>query len=135
MIINLLLNLFTLVSLITSCYTETTLSAMAPLDNETTTNKINIPTTSLTKDQEITSMHEVGETLSNTPLVSGQDGSTINSTVGLGVIKSILDFNITKKDDTSSLMLTAMAAHDQAISDSTTTTNEENTVFITRMTP
>lgn len=133
----LILPLFTLVSLITSSYTETTLSAMAQLDDKATTNDvvINILTTRSTKDQEIKTMHEVGETSSNTPLISGQDDSTFNSTVGSGVIESKLDFYITKEVDTSSQMLTALTAHDQAMSNSTSITNEGNTVFVTRMTP
>ncbi|XP_052680565.1 uncharacterized protein LOC128161329 [Crassostrea angulata] len=107
-----------LVSLITS-----SLTAMEPLDNKAATNDIDISTTRTTKDQEITAMHETGET-SNTPLT--RHGSTFHSTAVSGATKTISEFKITKENNTSSQILTSMKAHDQAIIDSTHITDEED---------
>eukprot|EP00105_Crassostrea_gigas_P013984 XP_011430496.1 PREDICTED: uncharacterized threonine-rich GPI-anchored glycoprotein PJ4664.02 [Crassostrea gigas] len=107
-----------LVSLITS-----SLTAMEPIDNKAATNDIDISTTRTTKYQEITAMHETGET-SNTPLT--RHGSTFHSTAVSGATKTISEFKITKENNTSSQILTSMKAHDQAIIDSTHITDEED---------
>uniref|UniRef100_A0A8W8LK06 Uncharacterized protein n=1 Tax=Magallana gigas TaxID=29159 RepID=A0A8W8LK06_MAGGI len=114
-----------LVSLITSSPSETTSSAMSPLDNKAATNDIDISTTRTTKYQEITAMHEAGETSTNTPLTR-RDGSTFHSTVVSGATKTIPNIDITKENNTSSQILISMTAHDQAMSDSTPITNEED---------